>query len=306
MVDHGKLKESVDRFIRNGSLRLFFSNVETCVLQQLPSKFPPQMPSNLKHIYYLILSELLEYNPPKHSDRNNNLNENLRTALRNLQQDDNIIIKKADKGSNVVIQNCVDHVSECLKQLKDPRFYMKLDSDLTKMFKKKVDDLVSDLYANAEIDEKTFLYLQDGGLHMPIFYTLPRIHKKFDKIPPGRPIVSSINSPTEKISQFIDIILQPYAQAGESFILDTSDFIRKVDGLEIAHDEWLFAMDVTSLYTNIPHHEGIKIVSEVINSRIVNPSNQSIVKMLSLVLKCNCFRFGEDFYLQTNGTAMGT
>ena len=36
------------------------------------------------------------------------------------------------------------------------------------------------------------------------------------------------------------------------------------------------------------------------------PTNANVLNMLSLVLKCNCFRFNEEFYLQINGTAMGT
>ena len=118
--------------------------------------------------------------------------------------------------------------------------------------------------------------------------------------------MSSVDSPTEHISHMIDLILQPYAQSGESFILDTGDFLRKVDNLKINSEDWLFAMDVTSLYTNIPHDEGIKVVSEQLSDRVDMPSKQSILKLLKLVLKCNCFRFNDKFYLQVNGTAMGT
>ena len=139
-----------------------------------------------------------------------------------------------------------------------------------------------------------------------VFYTLPKIHKKYSKTPPGRPIVSSVDSPTEKISHFIDIILQPFAQAGASYIRDMNDFLDKVRNLQIAEDEWIFSMDVSSLYTNIPHHEGVRVIRDVLRGRTSVPSNDNILKMLNLVLKCNCFRFNNDFYLQINGTAMGT
>ena len=156
------------------------------------------------------------------------------------------------------------------------------------------------------VDEKAYRYLLDGGTRTPIFYILPKIHKRFEKIPPRRPIVSSVNSPTEKISQLIDIVLQPYAQSGESFILDTGDFLTKIKDLELNDEDWLFTMDVSSLYTNIPHHEGIKVVAETIKYRKGCPSNDYIIKMLSLVLKCNSFRMDSDHFLQINGTAMGT
>ena len=49
-----------------------------------------------------------------------------------------MVIKKADKGSNVVIQNVDDYISEGLRQLGDEKFYTKLDHDLTEEFRNKI------------------------------------------------------------------------------------------------------------------------------------------------------------------------
>ena len=102
------------------------------------------------------------------------------------------------------------------------------------------------MFAEKEISEKTFLFLIKGGKRRSIFYILPKIHKnKFP--PPGRPIVSSVNSLTEKISMLLDIILQPFVLKTESYIRDTGDFLSKVQGLELNFNDWMFSMDVTSL-----------------------------------------------------------
>ncbi|XP_071153604.1 uncharacterized protein [Mytilus edulis] len=72
-------------------------------------------------------------------------------------------------------------------------------------------------------------------------------------------------------------------------------------------DTTLVSMDVTSLYTNIPHADGIDACKEVWDSRPVKyPPTECLVKMLTLVLKKNNFTFDGDHYLQVNGTAMGT
>ena len=136
---------------------------------------------------------------------------------------------------------------------------------------------------------------------------LPKIHKNKTPVP-GRPIVSSCDSPTEKISMLIDIILQPFVLETNSYIRDTSDFLSKVNGIELHPDDWLFTMDVTSLYTNIPHDEGIQAIKELMNSKRKNqlPTNDNIIKMLELILKCNNFTFNNENYFQINGTAMGT
>ncbi|XP_063403776.1 uncharacterized protein LOC134687402 [Mytilus trossulus] len=72
-------------------------------------------------------------------------------------------------------------------------------------------------------------------------------------------------------------------------------------------DTTLVSMDVISLYTNIPHDDGIDACKEVWNSRPVKyPPTECLVKILTLVLKKNNFTFDGDHYLQVNGTAMGT
>ena len=218
--------------------------------------------------------------------------------------DESIVIKKADKGSNVIIMDRSMYLHEGKKQLNNKDFYLKIPKDLTLTFKHKVDLLNTEMHENNQISDKTFAYLLEGGNRTSIFYMLPKVHKN-QKEPPGRPIVSSVNSPTEKISQLIDIKLQKFAQLGKSFILDTADFLRKIEGFHLEPDEWLFSLDVNSLYTNIPHEEGLEAVREILSTYDEKPNSDYILKMLNTVLKCNCFRFDEEFYLQINGTAMG-
>ena len=68
-------------------------------------------------------------------------------------------------------------------------------------------------------------------------------------------------------------------------------------------------MDVTSLYTNIPQHEGIEIVCKAyVNFYKDNPSTPAhyLRELLRLILKENSSQFNVKDYLQTHGTAMGT
>jgi len=66
-------------------------------------------------------------------------------------------------------------------------------------------------------------------------------------------------------------------------------------------------IDVVSLYTNIPHEDGIEAYREAWNTReTMDPPDKSLVDLLTLVLKCNIFEFNGDHYLQVQGTTMGT
>ena len=106
----------------------------------------------------------------------------------------------------------------------------------------------------------------------------------------------------------LDLILQPYVIETNSYISDTGDFQEKVSDLELDSNDWIFTMDVTSLYTNIPHNEGIECIRTLVNSKRQNslPSNGNLIKILELVLKCNKCIFNNDHCLQVNGTAMWT
>ena len=48
-------------------------------------------------------------------------------AMRSLADDKSIVIKKADKGSSVVVWDCYDYIADAEKQLKDKNVYKNVD-----------------------------------------------------------------------------------------------------------------------------------------------------------------------------------
>ena len=102
-----------------------------------------------------------------------------------------------------------------------------------------------------------WLTIGHNHVYQNFSYTLTRIHKK---IPVGRPIVSGSSGPTERISSFVDSLLQPVAIKQESYIKDTTDFINFIENTQIPDNVVLATLDVSSLYTNIPQEEGIDVV----------------------------------------------
>ena len=89
---------------------------------------------------------------------------------------------------------------------------------------RRVQQLINELYDGNYIDEitKKWLCQTPNPPRIRIFYTLTKIHKP---TPVGRPIVSGCDGPTEKLSAFIDKLLQPIVQKQQSYIKDTTDFI---------------------------------------------------------------------------------
>ena len=139
-----------------------------------------------------------------------------------------------------------------------------------------------------------------------MFYTLTKIHKP---VRTGRPIISGCEGPTEKLSAFVDKLLQPIAQQQKSYLKDTTVFINFIERTKVPEKALLVSMDVKSLYTNIPQEEGIQTVCKAYVSFYQNKipiPTPLLDRVLRLILQENSFQFNGKNYLQTHGTAMGT
>jgi hypothetical protein len=206
-----------------------------------------------------------------HIPKTDNLAQAERSALKDIQERDNIIIKPADKGSAVVVMDKTTYLQE------------KVDSDPTLDFTQKITRALECMHARGHIDDKTMKYLTPEDPKPGHFNILPKIHKENN---PGRPIVSANGHPTEKISEFIDFHLRPFVENLPSHIKDTTDYLKKMENLTIPENTTLVTMDVTSPYTNIPHDDGMAACRKIWEQRTVQePPTECLVEMLTLVLK---------------------
>ena len=135
----------------------------------------------------------------------------------------------------------------------------------------------------------------------PHFCITPKVHKKDIS---GWLVKSSIDCHTGKLSRFVNQYLQPHAKALLSYIKNTTDFISKLENVkDTSKDFILVTLDVKSLYTNIPNHEGI----ETLNNQAKKPiATRVIIKFLYLLLTLNYYVFDGINYFQKKGCAMGT
>lgn len=217
----------------------------------------------------------------------NNLPVKERQAIKELKENKEINIKRADKGSTTVILNKKDKIHEGKAQLDDEENYKPLETPMVIETARRVKELIKELYRKKHIDEMTekWLSLTPNPPRIPIFYTLTKIHKP---IPVGRPIISGCEGPTERISSFVDNVLQPIAKAQKSYLKDTTHFINFIENTKVTKNTVLVSMDVTSLYTNILQEEGINTVciayEKFYGEKPPIPS-QHLREMLRLILK---------------------
>ena len=121
------------------------------------------------------------------------------------------------KNYHVVVMDTTQKIEEGLEQVSNEKFYKPLEEPIVSQTAAKVKTIVNTLSANGHIDKMTYQWFNSGqnALRIPEFYTLTKIHKP---TPVGRPIVSGSGGPTERISSFVDSLLQPIAKKQESYI----------------------------------------------------------------------------------------
>ena len=193
-------------------------------------------------------------------DKPDNLTKDQRSGLKTLCDNPEIIIKKADKGSAVVVMNTKDYLGEGYRELSDKAFYSQIQEDPTLRVSQKITSTLISMKNKGLISEDNLEYLTLTNTTIGHFYLLPKIHKKGI---PGRPICSSITRPTAKISKFVDAHIKKYVPQTQSYIRDTQDFISKIKPIgPLPEGACLITLDVSSLYTNIPNQEGIVAVAD--------------------------------------------
>ena len=232
------------------------------------------------------------------------------TAIQSLANNHNITIKKADKGGSIVIMNTKDYIDTALTHLQQTDIYMEQETDHTREVTDNLNAYLLQLRYTGHFKHKLVRYVQPTEPpRTPLFYFLPKIHKQDN---PPRPIISGCDSPTDRLSKFLTKIFQPIAQAQLSYLKDSKHLLQILQSHpNLTQDTFLVTADVTSLYTNIPHNEGIATILEALDRHRAllpadTPRNGIIHNFLHFILKENYFDFLDKHYLQIQGTAMGT
>jgi hypothetical protein len=127
-----------------------------------------------------------------------------------------------------------------------------------------------------------------------------------DQIPPGRPIIGNSLSEDTAICKYIDTFLQPIVARQPYILSNTDHLLSELDEAVISQNSYLFTLDVSSLYTNIPIVKGIEAVKYYFD-KFPDPTRPSgsILKLLTISLFKNDFLFDKKYFRQIKGVAMG-
>ena len=209
--------KDIDTFARRLTLREYHTpenideitespGYQPSILQQLNqkernSRYRPSREPYLNTYVDRLRQEITDEMLHNQRFQRNNLSKRERAALDRLSNNRDIVIKPADKGGATVILNAIDYVEEAKRQLDNEIYYKKIESDLTSEHEQLINQCIDTYKNNGELEEEIAKLLKPVKSRTPIFYMLPKIHKVNN---PGRPVVSSVNSHTEKLSAYVD------------------------------------------------------------------------------------------------------
>ena len=140
-----------------------------------------------------------------------NLPRNEFRAIAELKRNSALNLKKADKVTTTVIMNRIDKIKEAQVLLDNREHCNPLREPMVKDKQQRMNQIITQLHQGNHIDDMTTKWLSQtpSPPRIPISYTLTKIHKPTE--PVGRPILSGCEGPTERISSFVDRLLQPIA-----------------------------------------------------------------------------------------------
>lgn len=207
--------------------------------------------------YRIVYSELLEMCVSAKDKSIHNLTLAEKRAFNALTNNHDLVIKSADKGGGIVVQDRTDYVSEALRLLSDTNTYIKLSTDPLPRFTSEATVLITNALKDHIITPQEASFLVREFHYTPYFYHLPKVHKNSIN-PPGRPIVAAMESITSGFSLYVDQFLQPLAQSLQSYIRDGIHLLDLLSPYTWEDSYLWVSLDVQSLYTSIPHEIGLQ------------------------------------------------
>ena len=101
---------------------------------------------------------------------------------------------------------------------------------------------------------------------------------------------------TERISWFCDNSVKDKVKELDSFLEDTPDLLRKIKVIKesqiVPDNAKPIAIDIKSMYSNIPLQEGLEALEEALNERNDKTvPTEFILKLVKLVMEKNIFTF---------------
>ena len=150
--------------------------------------------------------------------------------------------------------------------------------------------------------------IRPTGSQRPQMYGLPKIHKPNV---PLRPILSMIGSAQHELAKWLSEVLDPVLQKYSKHCINNSfTFAKFMQNLNIENEtSFMCSFDISSLFTNVPLSETIKICADALyRSELNSPPfpEEVFIELMETATRSVEFSFNNEMYQQKDGVAMGS
>ena len=232
--------------------------------------------------------------------------EQYNTVRNFMQENTDIIIRKADKSNVFVIMDRDKYTSKISAMLSDENKFLKMEHDPSENLNKLLNEQISKVNA---VKDGVRLNKLVGHFEMGYIYGNPKVHKNAIN-PPLRPIVSQVGTAVASVAAQINDIIKQYIPS-RFMVGSTYEFLQLINTCEITQSCKIASLDVESLFTNIPVIDTIDIVlKHVYNHPTIPPPKMPMAVLKELLILCTTkapFRnLNGDIYMQVDGVIMGS
>ena len=139
----------------------------------------------------------------------------------------------------------------------------------------------------------------------PQFYITAKLHKSPWKT---RPIVSTSGSIMAYLSRWVDYNINQIARKCPTYIKNSLQVKNELESIgKLPQNAVIMSADAVSMYTMIDAEHGLEILTKYL--REFGPdlfNSDATIEALGMVMRNNILQFGDCYFEQLSGTAMGT
>ena len=193
-----------------------------------------------------------------------NLSTAQRKAIKEIRDDNDIVIYPFDKGCGLVRISAEDANNKILEQIGNTKV---IDEDPTPSFATKVRYTLCQMNKRKRFTKKEYEMIYPSDAIPPRMYGAIKAHK-VEKGYPMRVIVSTIGTPVYGLSRYLVGITQPTLDKNEIRLKNTISFVNKAKTWNVSPEEVQVSFDVVNLYPSVPINRAISVMIDMLNSDV--------------------------------------
>jgi hypothetical protein len=235
-----------------------------------------------------------------------------RKILAELRTSKKFLVIQADKNLGPAIIERDVYIRRALHEhLQDRNTYQQLSKLEAYAAIQRIHNLLESFMArkSKQLDSADVKYLSRTFVvedPFPKFYLTAKVHKNPWKT---RPIVSVQGSLLHGLGRWVDKVLQPFARATTAFTNSSLTLKDEILALgPLPKTALLITTDAVSMYTNIETKHALTVIKTFVHNHPQHASTSeryAVVEALELLMTNNVVQFGDTYWKQINGTAMG-